>query len=260
MGRLRAHNQLNRRLPSALAVAWVLGTLCLAGCATTPQVGIRSDYRGGSLSGSSMTPFFSRSTFSLSDAELDRRLAWAEEAAVTWLSERGVQVTPPGDVQSRLREADAWGDFEPSGIFTVDLAASFESAPREERRQTQTSILYDLFDRGLSRRYVLFGELLYQTTAECREDPDRYTSRSRVVVADDAPESLPRPCVVTHFQARLMDASAGATVWYNRTLRELHAAEIDRSHVQRNIRATVRRTLASDGGLSGLVETPGGSS
>lgn len=260
MGRLRAHNRPNRRLLAGPALALALCALYVAGCASTPKVGVRSDYRGGALDSSSVTPFFSRSSFSLSDGQLDRRLDWAEQAAVSWLSERGVQLSPPDEVRSELEDADAWGDFEPSGIFTVDLAASFESAPREERRQTQTSVLHDLFERDLAHRYVLFGELLYQTTAECRELPDRHTRRSRVVVTDDAPESLPRACVVTHFQARLVDASTGATVWYNRTLRELHAAEIDRAHIRRNIRATVRRTLAGDGGLSDLVETPGGSS
>lgn len=253
MGRRRTHNRSPGRRAGRLGLLLALLGVLATACASGPQVGVRSPYRNASLDSASISPFFSRSQFSLEDEALERRLEWAERAASSWLSERGVQIVDPDETREKLQSADKWGHFADNGIFHVDLAASFESAPRDERRETQTSILRELVEADLSRRFLLFGELLYQTAGECRESARDHTSRATVVVADGAPVSLPRPCVVTHFQARLIDARSGSTVWYNRRLRELHVPALEESWIRENIRNTVRQTLAGDGGITDLV-------
>jgi len=242
------------RLGAILVLSALVGTACAAG----PQVGVRSEFRAASIEDASVSPFFARSTFSLSGDALDRRLRWAERAAAEWLAARGVDAVSAAETERQLRSAGRMAAFEEGGAFRVDLSASFDAARLEARRRVQTSTLRELADAGLTRRFVLFGELLYQTSGECRGRAGDHTTRANVVVAERAPDAPPRPCVVTHFQARLVEVSSGSTVWYNRRLRERHVRSVDTSTVRRNVVSTVRRTLGGDGGLGGLLDSAGG--
>lgn len=244
-----------RRAPvGALTALLLAGLLLWSACATTPATGIRGNYRKSQLQSTALLPFFATSRFGLSDEQFDRRFDWAEQTAVEWLQERGVDVTPPDETRSFLQAQSRWRHFAADGIFRSALDLSFESAPRRESRQTQTDLLQKLHQTDqLPARFVLFGELVYQTSGTCTTLADDYTDRAQVVVTPDAPADLPRPCIVSHFQARLVDAETGSTVWYNRRLREVHVPELTEKWVRTNIRNVVLDTLGGRDGLDRIV-------
>ena len=224
------------------------------GCASTPEVGVRKSYRKSRVDAASVVPFFALSEFSLDRKRLDRRLAWAETAAVEWLRNQRLSVTGPRQTRQALRAGGLWSTLGEDGVLRRDLARSFESSRQDQQEATQRELVRRLWsDRHVTSRFVLFGEILYQTAGECGTRADSYTRRAIVMVAKDASESMPRPCIVTHFQARLVDASTGSTVWYNRRLRELHVSSIDDKQVRRNVEEVVRATLGGTGGLRKLI-------
>ena len=240
-----------RRALAALGVVAVLAS----GCATGPNVGVRSSYETSRLGPTSVVPFFALSQFSLHDEAVATRLDWAESTAVHWLEERGIRVVTPERTRHRLQIGDSWNHFTEGGLLRKDLSDAFEAANRDQKATAQVSLARQIRDdEGFETRYVLFGELLYHTKGTCRTRADNYQRRARVVVTPDAPEKMPRPCIVSHFQARLVDVESGATVWYNRRLRELHIAEHDDRWTRKNLRGVVHGTLAGDDGLTALFE------
>ncbi len=239
-----------RALGSAALAVWML-----AACATSPQVGVRQSYQESRLEATSVVPFFTRSTFSLPEATLRTRLRWAESTVVQWLEQHGVEVVPPETTRRRLQAGSAWAPFAEEGRMRTDLGRAFEDARVDHRARSQAELVRRLRrDDRLESRYLLFGEFLYHTTGTCRTRADEYTDRAHVVLAPEAPPSLPRPCITTHFQARLVDADSGETVWYNRQLRELHVPELDASWIRKNLRGVVHETLAGRDGLVEMLE------
>ena len=211
---------------------------------------MRGSYKRAHIQSTTVVPFYARSRFSLSGDHLGERLMWAESVVVEWLGERGIRVLPPDRTRDQLVQAKKWEHFTGGGLLRRDLSNSFESAARPQQKESQTQLVRELRAGGeFGTRYVLFGELLYHTTGTCRTRGDQYTDRARVVIAKDAADTLPRPCVVTHFQARLVDADTGTTVWYNRRMRELHARKVEDSHERENIRQVVQTTIAGSDGL-----------
>lgn len=217
-------------------------------------MGVRAEYRQSTVTRATVLPFFTLSTFGHDNDDLDARLRWAERAALDWLEKHGIRAEPPEQTRQKLAAASTWNHFTDGGIFVRNLAESFESSPRRQRRETQTDLLRKLRTDGhLDHRFVLFGEIVYQTSGTCHTRADEHASRAEVVLAPGAPDSPPRPCVVSHFRARLVDADTGATVWYNRRMRELYPPNVDESSIRRNIRTVIFQTLGGDGGLSKLV-------
>ena len=243
-----------RRCPVACLL---VVSLLLTACATAPSTGVRGNYRKSKLQATALLPFFATSRFGLTDDQFERRFGWAQETAVQWLRDRGVDVTPPAKTRAFLQAQSRWRHFAPEGLFRTALDISFESAPRRESRQTHPPLPQTPSPAPqLPARFILFGELVYQTSATCTTRADDYTDRARVVVTPNAPAKLPRPCVVSHFQARLLDAETGSTVWYNRRLRELHVDELTEDWVRKNIRNVVLDTLGGRDGL-GRIVAPG---
>lgn len=237
------------------AVWFMLGLLlCLSvACATVPKIGVRGDYKKSRLATSALVPFFALSQFSLSKEALQERLDWAESTALQWLRERDVDVVPPRKTRQSLQAVSRWGPFDHNGIFRSDLSRSFENSD-DEKNATQTERIQELWSKEyLPDRYILLGEILYHTTGTCETEADDYTKRANVVVAPKAPKKLPRPCVVTHFQARLVDAKTGSTVWYNRRMRELHVPALNESWTRKNVRGVVIETLGGSDGLTKLI-------
>jgi hypothetical protein len=229
--------------------------LLATGCATSPNVGVRSSYETSRLEATSVVPFFALSQFSLEEEAVATRLTWAESTAVNWLQERGIRVVEPERTRNRLQTSDSWSHFTDGGLLRSDLSDAFEAAEREQKQTAQVSLVRRLReDDGFETRYVLFGELLYHTEGTCRTRADDYQRRAQVVVTPDAPREMPRPCIVSHFQARLVDVESGATVWYNRRLRELHVAEHDQRWARKNLRGVVHGTLAGNDGLTTMFE------
>ncbi len=250
--------------PRPPLVPWLVGAILLAslagaGCASTPATGVQPDYRSASIRGSALLPFFARGTYSLGRDAVDKRLEVAQRTAVRWLRDRGVGVQEPERSRELLREAEVEAPMASGGRLRVDLSTLLESADNPQRRQLHRRALRAVGEVDRLRRYLLLGELLYHTVTQCRDRADAYDLRARVVVVDDAKRSFPRPCIVTHFQARLVDTRKQQTVWFNRTFRELHPDEISTKTVARNIRAAVRTTLEGSGGLGSVVGASGGS-
>lgn len=253
--RSMTHTRCHRRFLSFVVLVVALVTAPV-GCATGPQVGVRGSYDNTRIQAATVVPFFSRAAFSLAPETLDERLGWAQSVALEWLAEHGVRVVSPDRARDRLVQASQWEEhFTDGGLLRRDLATSFESADRDQKKKSQVELLRRLHENGhLEGRFLLFGELLYHSAGTCHTRADAHTDRSRVVVADGVPASLPRPCIVTHFQARLVDIETGSTVWYNRRMREWHVDEVGRDRERANIRNVVRAAIGGDDGLERLFE------
>lgn len=247
-------------LPHRLrAAAGLLAAALLIGCATgpDPRPGLRRPYRNEHLDRIAVVPVYARSSFSLSGERLERRLDWTEGGVVAWLERHSSSIVAPEATRRRLDEQGAWHPFRPGGPLHDDLARSFEHAATSEKRRRQFRRLQKLHaDRALPARYLLFGELLYHTVSRCVTRADSFNDRSTVVVRPGGNPNSEGPCVVTHFQARLVDAKTGRTVWFNRHLVEHHVDEIDRDVIRRNIADATARTLNYEDELASLLDAP----
>lgn len=240
-----------------VALAGVASMIAAHGCATDTDLrpGLRPpvDHRVG-VDRVAVAPFVTESDFGLPSTELRRRLAWAERAAYRRLRAMGADAVPARRMRARLRRNDALAPFRTGGMLHDELNESFEGARAPEKTAAQFGKLSKLDRRDvLPSRYVLFGELVYHTETECRTRADRFTSWSSIVVRPAAPPRGARPCLVTHFRARLVDARAKRTLWFGRHLVEHHVGEFHSGDRRMNVESAVDRTLNDPRGLSRLL-------
>jgi hypothetical protein len=250
--------------PAYLLAAAGLSICVLSGCATS-DVGVRADYTNRQIAEVAVWPFYSDTSFELSDAARDRVETSGEQSAVSWFEQRESRVVPP-DVVSSISVDEAPGlpassaengeAGEPFGVFEVELGQRYNPG-RRHRPSQSASLLKQLYRDGeLSARYVLFGRVVYHTETTCRVRGDAFYSRAEVFFDPEVTSELPNPCAVTFLQFKLVDAKRGATVWFNEGLREFHVPEMTAGVVTKNTRALVDRLL---GGPDGVTDVLGGS-
>lgn len=245
------------RLRPLICIGLWMFLFTLGACATAPQVGVRAPYQGASVATIAIVPFYALSSFSFEDEEFDEVLRSYEEATIRWLNRRGFEVIDSRVFQHHLTELGVWQEFQDGVLLRETLTSYFEPALNDAARSVEVHTLRRFAEQGwLPAPTLFFGELVYHTTGECRVDPRRFTSYAQTQITREAPGEFPRPCVTSHFQAKLVNGTSGHTMWYNRMLLETHSDRVDAQLIQSTIAATVQQTLGSHRGLDSLVPAP----
>ncbi len=232
------------------SIAALLALLTLAtGCAPTRAVGARAPYAKATIRAVAVAPAFARASFGAPPDVRDQWVMLQQEATITWLQRAGVEVLDPRAFTQQLTERGAWQDYQDGILLRAALSALFErdgaSLPIE------AATLRALHARGaLDDQPILFTELVYHSDARCRERADQVIDHAQVNVASDAPDTLPRHCVVSHTHAKLIAPAAGETMWFNTGLIELHLAKP--ASAQDHARAIARAVAVALGGEFGL--------
>lgn len=228
----------------------LLALLFTIGCATPPTVGVRTEFRGRSVVRLALAPPLAQARFGLAEDEwrtLEHELL--REATVR-LDALGFVVTSPEALRDQLERARAWPRFGELIEPGAGLAARFEPnlyAPTSPEILT----LRELSAEGLvDAQALLFIEIRYHSVGTCRVDPRDDNRFAEVVDAHGQAieTATPGPCVVTHLEAKLVDARSATTMWHNRTLRELRTADVH-AGAQDNVRVAVTQLLAGAHGL-----------
>lgn len=230
-------------------IAWMAGiALVLAACASTPEVGVRPDFEQKRVQRIAVVPFYTLSTFSLSQDELDQVLRESEQTAVESLRAGGFEVIEPRAFRQQLAEAGVATRFDDGVLLRNELSNYFEPARKSGQPSLEVATIQQLYQEGnLPADALLFGEVVYHTKTQCRADPTRYNEHAQVSGQSASPG--PSPCVVSHFQAKLVYAPTGETMWFNRMLLQTHTDRATEQADRQNMVETVARTLAGPDGL-----------
>jgi hypothetical protein len=231
----------------------VLLAATLFGCAGTPDVGVRKPFRDARVDAITVVDFYATSTFGLSDDEFDARMLTYEAAALEWLEASGIEVHAPEALRQRLEERSLQQTFTDGVVLERPLDELFEPGDDQAPLESQT-VKSIAAQGGFPSPALFFAEVVYQTVGTCEGKVNDYNPRAVVLepIGDAAP---PTNCVVSHLDAKLVDAASGATMWQNRLLVEQwYPSESD---VERIIDATivtvVRLTLEGSGGIAPLL-------
>lgn len=193
-----------------------------------------------------MVPFYAQTNFSLSPDKLAAVLQQSERAAVESLRGYGFEVMGPADFRERLERADAATLFDDGIVLHAGLSTYFEPAKSSNGPSLEVATLTRLNQEGaLGVDVLLFGEVVYYTETLCNTDPN--TAKSR-----EAPRTstTSTPCVVSHFQAKLVYVSTGETMWFNRAFLETYPPPATPDAGAATITQTVARTFDGPDGLA----------
>lgn len=254
-----------RSLPLLLAaLLWLVAT----GCASTPEVGVRPTFADARVTQVAVLPFYSTSRFSKPPEQHAEILELYQTTAEQWLVEQGFDVVGAEALRAHLEANEALQTLEDGIALRGPLDHYFE--PQEDGPVgMEVETLRGLHAAGkLPTDVVLLGEVVYQTDTACRVPTSEYTDYARVITQPDGePSSTGTPeaagsgevgCVVSHFQAKLVDARTGRTMWHNRFLRELRDPPITEEKRIANIAETVATTLGGDHGMRRFLASPSG--
>lgn len=238
---------------SRKSFATFLFTCILAsGCATGSSVGVRAEFQERRVATIVVAPVHASSRFGNPSDEWSTILERYETEVVTELQSMGFRVIEPVELREQLVAARAWSDFEDVVAFRRDLSGYFEP-DRYQREPREVLLLRSLAASDtLPSNAILFTEVVYESDGMCRADARDHNEHAEVWVRDSIAANRidESPCVVSHFQAKLVDAATGKTMWHNRLLREVRVEEISIDARLENIDAAVAGTL---GGAYGVV-------
>jgi hypothetical protein len=224
--------------------------LLFGGCAATPSVGVRRDYHQHTLRRVAVAPLTASSHFGLEDSEWHTIRATYERQVLTELSSFGFHVVPAGELERRLRASGHWQTFTEVLVPRGGLEARFEPQLQTDETSLEVDALRALAaDSALEADALLMTEIVYQSDGFCDQDPREHSPHA-VVVGDIDKSS---PCVVSHFQAKLVDPTTGRTMWHNRQLLERRVDQLDDRTKVQNIREVVAATISGPHGLGPLA-------
>lgn len=225
-------------------------TSLLCACSTTTPTGIRGDYKEKTktLKTITLTPFYSVSQFGYSNDAHQAIKDLYQKAAQSWLTSKGYQVTDARSFEQQLTEQGIYQTYKDGMTLNRSLATYFERDPKIVSAEIAT--LKTLHKTGkLKASALLFGEIVYQSDALCQQRASEYTKFATIKTHGKAPKAFPKPCITSHFQAKLVDPQTGLTMWYNRAMTEYHVPDIEPIYIQSNINDVIRETLGNDDGL-----------
>ncbi len=230
----------------------VLLSLLLTACATSPGTGVRKDFSDRPVETIAVVPFYARGTFGIDPTEFAELRELYEAITVAALRDEGFEVIDPRSTRQYLENADLWEQFVDGIHLTAPLTTYFEPDP--ERPAIEIATLRQLAaSDDFPFDVLLFGQIVYHSEGSCRIQADHYNSYAKVRFAERVPRVGARPCVSSHFQAKLVDVATGHTMWFNRMFVETHTRQID-DHLRReNIALTIRGTVAERDGLRALA-------
>ncbi|QDG49782.1 hypothetical protein FIV42_03220 [Persicimonas caeni] len=211
---------------------------------------MRPDFEQRHVPRVAVAPFYSMGTFSLPADELDEALRSSEEAAIQALEADGFEVVGPRALRQHLAENDAAKAFDEGVLLRSELSNYFEPARDAGRPSLEVATIQKLYKEGkLPAEALLFGEVVYHTRTECRVDPTLYNDHADIAGASQTTEEAGSPCIVSHFQAKLVYAPTGETMWFNRKLLQTNTGEASLEAARANLTETVGRTLSGPEGL-----------
>lgn len=242
--------------PQTYLVALLVAALCLlAACRTGTSVGVRPEFKKASVQTVVIVPFYQLSSFGAS-AESQKLTREAYELRTErWLKANGFDVVTPREFEQALTERGAWQTYQDGVILRDSLEVYFEpSAEDAVNAAAEVIALQELAANGaLPEGRLLFGEIIYQSEATCRTSVSPRDRFSSMEVHPEAKDTLPpRPCVLSHFQAKLVDPTTGSTMWYNRHLLELQVAALDTDAVLTAIERVIDAVFGTKRGLLSL--------
>lgn len=235
-----------------MAVASAIGLV--AACASAPDIGVRDDFEENRVTSVAIVPFYSSASFGLPASQLRDIEEAYERAAHQSLRRQGFQVVDARTLRHHLTEHDRWRDFEDGIRLRTGLTHYFEPDPRRDRQSIEITTIRHLATDGLlPADTLLFGEVIYHSQGHCREQADDHVDLAHLSVTDSAPSNAPRPCVTSHFRAKLVEATTGRTMWLNQMLVETHTGQVDADTVTNTIGLAVDFTFENDDGLTPLA-------
>lgn len=226
-------------------------TLLFGACATAPRVGVREDFAQVTVTSVAAAPLFATSQFGLDGARFASVRETYERAVAQDLRSLGFEVVTPDELHAQLEARGALDQLEDISTFRNGLSGYFEPRPGE-REPREVLVLRALHADGALPASTLFvGEIAYQSAGVCTSDPREHNQLAQVFVGGKPARGdlAASPCVVSHFQAKLVDGETGRTMWQNRFLRELRVAEVTPDVLAENIAATVHTVILGEFGL-----------
>lgn len=222
------------------------------GCKSTPEVvGVRPEFQGASLHDVVMIPFYASATMGMDDEEREATLGAYQLATKTWLEGVGFQVASPEAFRQQLVEAGMWEVYEDGWQFSDALVHHFVYSPEVAAQNIELITLRKLKEASaLPQGALLFGEVVYQSTAECRVRAD--ASRAVIVEGEGTAQLDAPPCVVSHFRGMLLDVQSEQIMWSNERLLETHLRALSPEAVARNIVEVVVLVFSGKEGLEGF--------
>ena len=223
-------------------------------CASGPETGVRTEYRESNIESVAIVPFYTGGSFGLDGDEQTHLRTEYERAATSALEAQGLEVIDSRAFEQLLTEHGISDEFHQGVRLRQRLELYFEPAATGERQPLEIRTLRDLAsDHEVFADTLLFGEIIYHSAGTCRELADDNNPYAVSSISPSAPTAPPRPCVSSHFQAKLVDARTGRAMWFNRAFVEHHVPRIDDSVVSTTLSETVERTLGGDGGITPLA-------
>ncbi len=221
-------------------------------CAGPQAVGVRDSFRDANVDQITVVRFYSTSSFGLTPEALDERMLSYEEATIAWLTNAGVKVHSPEDLTQRLEERALLQTYQDGVALERPLAELFE--PGSEQAPLESTTLKAIASQGgFPSSALFFAEVVYQTTGTCEGNAKEFNSRAVILPPVDGAEP-PTPCVVSHLEAKLVDATSGATMWHNRMLVEQwFKLDEDGAVIRQTIVRAVELTLDGPQGVSPLL-------
>ena len=231
----------------------LLTVVLLPACASTPDTGVRKNFEQAQIRSVAIVPFYSRASFGMDRQKISEVRETYEAVATATLREQGFEVIDPRAFRQHLVELGLWEQFTDGIYLRRSLTTYFEPGSSQTPSVEVLTLAALAADDAFPVEALLFGELIYHTQGSCQGSPDRFTPYAQLTVTSGAPDSYPRPCVSSHFQAKLVDAQSGHTMWFNRMFHETHSRHIDDEIARRNITQAVRATIAERAGLESLA-------
>ncbi len=223
-------------------------------CASGPQTGVRAEFERQQVDKVAIVPFYSSSSFGIDAERFDTINAHYERAAEHALAEQGFQVVDSRTLRHTMTEYGFWDDFTDGVRLRQSITEYFEPPGPGDSRSIEMRTIRELAAQAaFPAPALLFGEIVYHSHGTCRTEADDFASHARVEFTSSAPDELPRPCVSSHFQAKLVDISSGETMWFNRVFLETHTDESDNTVVEDTIAAAVETAIRDDDGPAALA-------
>lgn len=232
----------------------IMSALAAGACRTGAPVGVRPEYRQARVQRVVISPFYQRALFGASPQQAQATRALYEEQAALWLESQGFQVVRARELEHELGERGVWQDYQDGFWLREALTLYFEPGVTE-LLGAESATLKRLHAQGaLPEGALLYGEVVYQSEGVCHvsaREESRYVSVEVMASVEEVP--MPHPCVVSHFQAKLVWPETGQTMWFNKHLVERHvpAAQLLEQLVP-TIRLVVERVLGGRDGVGQL--------
>ena len=207
--------------------------LTVSGCAshfgTAPEdeaLGVRDGIERVEIRSVAVAYIGSDGSFGLSEADLTAMIAIYEDRTVRRLRDAKLQVLTRESVAKAVEGTSLAGTLDERLNIDRSLSEIFETAAPSPGIDDERVEAVRELGRTLGVDAIFLGQVVYHTTAQC--DATTYSGYTPFVAHEGSPPKGERvPCAISHYEAKLLDATNGRTIWYNRALRELRAARED---------------------------------